>query len=108
MDRMDSLLSAIASAKRTELITADTETDPTLRRDRAEISPGCRIKPGDDVQVSGIVGRVVCAAHTEGWFYDIYIDEMLITLGQHEAVQVEDRAPADPEEEPLPIFEEPA
>jgi len=107
MDRMDTLLSTIAAAKRDELVAMDTETDPTIRRDRAEISPGCRLKHGDDVFVNGVVARVVCPAHTIGWFYDITIDDMLIVLGQHEAIQVEDRAPADSEEEALPIFTEP-
>lgn len=106
MERMDGLLSTIAAYHRDQLIASDTETDPALRHDRAEISPGCRVKHGDDVLVSGTVARVVCPAHTDGWFYCIYIDGMLITLGQFEALQITDRAPADPEEEPLPIFAE--
>lgn len=107
MERMEGMIAQIAAAKRDELIASDTGTDPALRRDRAEVSPGCRLKHGDDVMVSGMQSRVICPSEVEGWFYDLSIEGMIFVVGQHEAQYVTDRAPADPEEEPMPIFPEP-
>lgn len=109
MERMDTLLSNIATAKRAELIAMQgPETDPSIRYDRAEISPGCRIKPLDDVLLWGdVVARVICPADSPGWFYGLTIDGLTIVTSTFEATTVEDRAPVDPNEEPMPIFPEP-
>lgn len=104
MQRMDTVITQMAMLKRAELIAGDTNTDPTLRYDRAEVTPGCLLKPGDDVEVSQVVARVVCPADTDGWFYAYTIDGTLFVLTQFEAQYVTDRAPADPEETPMPIF----
>lgn len=107
MERMDALLDTIATAKRAEFIAANPNTTPENSCERAEISPGCRVKNGDDVLVNGIVGRVICPYELNGWFYALIIDGMQIVPTPFEAQYITDRAPADPEEEPLPIFEEP-
>lgn len=88
----------------------DDYLDAEHRRNRAQVlGPRCRVQLDDDVLIEGKVRRVIGPARGEGSFYalvqnaegrciDVPFDGQLIT----------DRAPADPLEEPLPIFEEPA
>jgi hypothetical protein len=108
MERLDSVLSAAVATRRADLIAADTATDPAVRIDRAEIGPGCRIKVDDDVMVNGEIKRVVCPADYPGWFTSLALDQNGYVWGTDDSTQVTDRAPADPEEEALPIFVEPA
>lgn len=108
MDRMGSLLTNIATQQRVALINDDTETDPDKRRDRAEASPGCRLKFDDDCLINGSIVKYICPSNDPGWFYALGIDETIIAVGTYEAQYVTDRAPSDEEEEPLPIFLEPA
>lgn len=104
MERLDSVLSAAVATRRAQLIAADTNTDPTIRIDRAEIGPGCRIKVDDDVLVNGEIKRVVAPADYPGWFTSLSLDQNGFVWGTDDSAQVTDRAPADPEEEPLPIY----
>lgn len=78
------------------------------RRNRTDVlGPLSRLKRDDDVYISNQVVRVIGPARDERWFYalsetpwgfyDVPFD------GQH----ITDRAPADPNEEPMPIFVEP-
>jgi hypothetical protein len=108
MERLDSVLSAAVAARRAQLIADDTNTDPAIRIDRAEIGPGCRIKVDDDVLVNGEIKRVVAPADYPGWFTSLTLDQNGFVWGTDDSTQVTDRAPADPNEEALPIFAEPA
>ncbi len=108
MEPFSAAIDAIEAARRAELIAADTGTDPALRCDRAEISPGCLIKNGDDVEIGSFVTvRVVCPAEAIGWFNTLVVEGSAIVPGQHEVSQVTDRIPADPNETPMPIFASP-
>lgn len=107
MERLESIMSAAVAQRRADLIAADTSTDPATQIARAEVAPGCRLKPDDDVLVNGEIKRVVCPADYPGWFTSLTLDQNGYVWGTDDSTQVTDRAPADPEEDPLPIYEPP-
>lgn len=89
---------------------ADDDLPPEDRPNRVDRSDLGALKDDDDVEVSsGTHVRVVCPGRGRGWFYCWWYEAMFRTwmVGQMEAVNVTDRAPADPDEEPMPIFPEP-
>lgn len=105
-------LIGFATAKRTELITGanngdDDDMPVDERPNRAEVSPGCLLKPFDEVEVWGTAILYLCPGRGLGWFYGLTIDSGIIPLGQYEAQYVSDRLPVDPLETPMPIFPEP-
>lgn len=112
MDRLESMVSIVADSKRAALLAAcangaDNDLAPEDRPDRADRSDLGALKDGDDVIASGTPVRVICPGRGRGWFYSMIIEEQGFTIGQHEAQYVTDRAPADPNETPMPIFPEP-
>jgi len=107
---LEEIVSSWVASKRTEILTncangADNDLAAEDRPDRELIAPRCRLKSNDHVLCNYELLRVVCPGRGVGWFYALRIDAGMFELGQHEAQYVEDRAPADPQEEPLPIFE---
>lgn len=96
---------------RDQLITGANNGDnddvqPEARPNRATIAPGCRLKPFDEVEIYGIPMLYLCPGIGETAIYALSIDGATIPLGAYDVSAVTDRIPADPEEEPLPIFEE--
>lgn len=85
----------------------DNEFDPKHRRNREHVlGPLCRVKEGDDVMHNGAVIRVICPARDEAWFYGLQEAPWGPQDVPYESKYITDRAPADPNEEPLPVFEE--
>lgn len=110
MDRMGSdTIDQVCAYWRTVVLADDcSDLPPEERPTRAEIAPGCRLKEGDDVFCNGQVYRVVCPARGIGWFTGWSLDPVTgSVIGPIDAYQVTDRAPADPAEPPLPIFDPP-
>jgi hypothetical protein len=105
MDRIDTLFSA---ALRTKVMTDcangvydDLTAEP--RPDRVDRTDIGVLKDDDDVTVFGYqLARVVCAGPDVGWFYALYVDGVTSNplLGQFKALDLTDRAPADPNEAP--------
>jgi hypothetical protein len=84
----------------------DDEFDPKDRRNREHVlGPLCRVKRGDDVlhNESEIV-RIVGPARGEGWFLALSETPWGNYLVPYDGSYLTDRAPADPEEEPQPIY----
>lgn len=78
------------------------------RRNRAHVlGPNCRVQAGDDVLNNGNPVRVIGAAREEGWFLGLQQTPWGFADVPMEGQYITDRAPADPNEEPLPIFVEP-
>ena len=110
---MQSIRDAIigyAAAKRDELITAanngdDDDLPPEERPNRASVAPGCRIKFGDELDWYGVTVLYVCPGRGANYLYGLTVDGATIPLGSYDVAGVTDRIPADPEEDPLPIFE---
>lgn len=112
MQSIRDVLGSYAEAKRDEIITncqngADDDLPLSERPTRSEVSPGCLLKFGDEVEVWGTTIIYLCPGRGVGWFYGIYIDGATVPLGQWEPGNVSDRIPADPNETPMPIFLEP-
>ena len=115
MQSLADSLTTVAAAKRDELLLGcangnDDDLAVEDRPDRAEVSAGCLLKFGDDVELFGAqVVRYILPGRGVGWFYAMFIDDVVfqLTLGQFEAANVTDRIPADPQETPMPIFSEP-
>jgi hypothetical protein len=106
-------LMTIATAKRDEIINganngADDDLPLEERPNRAEVSPGCLLKPFDELEIYGTPVLYLCPGRGIGWLHGLTIEGSTIPLGQYEATAVTDRIPADPEETPMPIFAEPA
>lgn len=81
------------------------------RRNRPNVlGPLCRVKGGDDVLHNGLPVRVIGPAREEGWFYGLEVARFGPIDVPMEGQYITDRAPADPTEEPLPVFieDEPA
>ncbi len=106
-------LLSYATQKRDELITgANNGDDDDLAADerpnRATVAPGCLLKPFDEVEIYGMSALYLCPGRGAGWLYALTIDGGTIPLGSYDAQSVTDRIPVDPNETPMPIFEEPA
>ena len=102
-----------AATKRDELVNnADTTDDDLPPEDRPNrptgVATGCLLKFGDEVEVYGTTYLVLCPGRGYGWFYAITIDGATVPLSCMPATDVTDRIPADPNETPMPIFEEPS
>jgi hypothetical protein len=88
-------------------ISGEENFDPLDKTDREDIVPGTYLKLWDDVQVYGTTGpkvRIICAAGGRDNFFSYRFDS---SNGGHVLENwpkdsVTDRAPADPEEEPMP------
>lgn len=109
---------AFVTAKRAEhhslAATEDQALDPKDRRDREHVvSPLCRIQRDDDIMYQGYPHRVIGPARAEGWLICLqeapwgFMDVSLDAGNTTDREFITDRAPADPNEEPLPIFIEP-
>lgn len=70
------------------------------------MSPLCRVKRDDDVEISGYPFRVIGPARAEGWLYLLQEAPWGLMDIPFDASGITDRAPADSEEEALPIFVE--
>lgn len=78
------------------------------RRNREHVlGPLARVQRDDDVLLNGDVYRVIGPAREEGWLYVLVQSFRGLTDMPMEGRYITDRAPADPLDEPLPIFEEP-
>lgn len=86
----------------------DADLPPEERRDREEVIAGSFLKRDDDITIQGsIIVRVVGPArgatcvltYYPPWFGD---DAMAIDIPNK--TDITDRAPFDPEEEPMPVF----
>jgi hypothetical protein len=89
---------------------ADVGADDYLpegdRRNRPDVlGPYSRVREDDDVLIAGEVRRVVCAARGAGNFYALlpragggWVDTLV------SGADITDRAPADPNDQPLPVF----
>lgn len=108
LEGIEDALSTWVAAKAVELEGDAPELPPEDRPDRALVAPGCRLKHNDHVVVNGQCVRVIRPGRLSGWFYAAILMDGAFAYGQWEAQYVTDRAPADPEEDPLPIFEEPS
>lgn len=102
-----------ATAKRDEIIDGanngqDDDLPPEERPNRAEVSPGCLLKFGDELEIYGSTVLYLCPGRGIGWLHAISLEGATIPLGQYEATTVTDRIPMDPAEPPMPIFAEPA
>lgn len=114
MDRLTLSPEALAfvseqrAANHAAATTEDTDLDPADRRDRAEVlGAGCRVQRDDDVLYSEFPLRVIGPARGQGWFFALLEVPWGFTTTPLEGQYITDRAPADPEDEPLPIFVEP-
>ncbi len=101
-----------AATKRDELIDGanngqDSDLPPEDRPNRSEIQAGCLLKFGDEVEVYGTTYLVLCPGRGYGWFYCLSIDGATVPLSCLPTKDVAGRIPADPNETPMPIFEEP-
>lgn len=90
-------------------VTQDQTIPPEDRRDRAEVQVGSNIKRDDDVLILDCIplrvvgpgeGRKIVLGYYPPWFGDEAIGFEL------NPGDLTDRAPADPEEPPLPIWPE--
>ena len=111
MERLEATVAVVAAQRRDELLArASNGGDDDLpledRPNRAEVAPGCLLKFGDDVSAYGQTYRYLCPGRGIGWAYGLTLEVSGFTLGSFEATAVEDRAPADPNETPMPIFQE--
>ncbi len=103
---------AYAAAQRDEYIRnaqngADDDLPPEERPTREFVAPGCKLKHGDEVEVSGyMTALVTCPGRGVGWFYGVTFDTGMVICGSWEAQNVTDRIPADSNETPMPIFSE--
>lgn len=106
----DQLLS-YATTKRDELVdfadTTDADLPPEDRPNRSEVSTGCLLKFGDEVEIYGVTILYLCPGRGYGWIYGISIDGATVPLGCYPATDITDRIPADPNETPMPIFVDP-
>lgn len=86
----------------------DDDLEPKDRRNRTSgvCGPNCRIKEGDDIRMYEQVDvfRVIGAARGEEWLNVLAMTPWGNYVMPIDGRDVEDRAPADPEEEPLPIW----
>jgi hypothetical protein len=119
MDRQQldqTALDFIAERRSYHRAEADNGADDTFpeedRRNRAVIAPGCRVKDDDDVLYQNYPMRVIGPARGSGWFMIAmqnpwagnWMDVPMEVGNDSDRAFVTDRAPADPNEEPLPIF----
>lgn len=88
---------------------ADDQLDAKDRRNRPDVlGPSSRVKRDDDVLVGGYERvRVIGPAREESWFYALQETPWGNYDVPYDGKNITDRAPADPEEEPQPIFIEP-
>jgi hypothetical protein len=112
MDRIDTTYTATIRQQYLDAAAngADDDLDPSERPNRADRSDLGALKDDDDVEINnGNRVRVLCPGRGLGYFYSWGYDALFGSwvLGQYEASSVTDRAPADPEETPMPIFPEP-
>jgi hypothetical protein len=78
------------------------------RRNREHVlGPNCSVKRDDDVLIGTIVYRVIGPARQEGRLYLLAEAPYGWADFDFAGADITDRAPADPNEEPLPIFLEP-
>lgn len=102
-------LQNVAAAKRDEIITAanngaDDDLPIEDRPNRSEVSPGCVLKHGDQIEVFGDTHLYLCPGRGQGFCYTFTLMEGVLSIGQAEAQYVTDRIPADPLETPMPIL----
>lgn len=112
MQSIREALMTVATAKRDEIITnANNGEDDDLpledRPNRTEVSPGCLLEFGDEVEAYSTTYLYLCPGRGIGWCYVLSIEGSTIPLGQIEATAVSDRIPMNPEATPMPIFAEP-
>jgi hypothetical protein len=111
MDRIDVHLQAECERLRAELLEncargGDDDLLEDERPDRTETSPGCLLKPYDDVIVDETPCRYILPGRGQHWMYVVFFSYGSVNLAQYEDTQVTDRAPVDPEETPMPILPE--
>jgi len=77
-------------------------TDMTLATEHRAVCYGSRLKVGDHVSMNGFEVVVACAARDRHYF-GAYTPVVPFLLGCA-AAEVTDRAPLDPQEEPMPVM----
>lgn len=118
MERMQlsqEILDLVAEKRAHHRASADAGEDDQMpekdRRNRQHVlGPRGRVKEDDHVLIHGEPTPVICPAPSEEWFYGLMFTPWGIFDTPFNGRSITDRAPADPTEEPLPIFieDEPA
>lgn len=99
----------VADRRAYHIAAADAGEDngmpPKDRRNRAYVlGPKGRVQPDDDVKIGDEPIRVICAAPSEEWFYGLSQTPWGLLDVPYNGRDINDRAPLDPLEVPLPIF----
>lgn len=113
MERLDfnqTLIDGFRAYHEAAAPTEDTELEPLDRRDREEVIVGSLLKRNDDIEIGplNIKVRIICPAGGRQvaylWFPEWFGEEPFqLTLIEQD---ITDRAPADPEEDPMPCWPE--
>ena len=108
------VIDSVAQIFRGQILTAcangmDDDLPPEDRPDRAEVVVGSFLKIFDHVRMHDDTECVVIApGRGSGYFSGWHVDsDGQNVLGMYAGIDVIDRAPADPNETPMPIFPEP-
>lgn len=119
MDRLtvdpDALLNYISRTEKVRILSqasGEENYDPLDRTDRSDVCPGTALKELDDVEMYNeptLRRRVCCAAGGRTQFYTVYYDttNLCMVTEQWPVDCITDRAPADPNETPMPVIPPP-